>query len=108
MLKAAEPVDVPWHHLMPRDDQDVIGQLAAVEVFQHSERVWPHYRQERVCCPVEELDRRQMRLEVPMVHQLPDRFGVGHEGARLALVPQAVGVADAVRAVQRATLDVSG
>ena len=47
-----------------------------------------------------------MRLKVTVADQPLHRFGVGHQGARLALIPQAVGVPDAVRAVQRAALNV--
>jgi hypothetical protein len=41
-----------------------------------------------------------------MTDELFDRFGVRHQGARLTLIPQAVGVPDAVGAVQRTALDV--
>jgi hypothetical protein len=40
-----------------------------------------------------------VRLEVPVIDQFFDGLGVGHEGARLSLIPQTVGVADAVCAV---------
>lgn len=57
--------------------------------------------------PARYLDRRHVRDEVLMVDQLVHRFGVRHEGTRYPLVPQPVGVADAVGAVQRAPLDVA-
>lgn len=41
-----------------------------------------------------------------MVDQLLDRLGARHESTRHPLIPQAVGMPDAVRAVQRAPLDV--
>jgi hypothetical protein len=63
-------------------------------------------RQKRVGCSVENLHRCHVRLEVPVTHQLLDGLGVGHEGARHSLIPQALGVPDAVCAVQRATLNV--
>lgn len=104
MPELVEPVDVVRLHVVPRDDQHVIHQLALVEVFQHGESVRPDDRQERVCGPVEHLNRRHMRLEIPMVDQLLDGFGISHEGAWHPLIPQVVGVTNAVRAVQRAPL----
>ena len=47
-----------------------------------------------------------MRLEVAVIGQFFHRFGITHEGARHPLNPQAVGVPDAVGAVQRTALDV--
>jgi len=52
------------------------------------------------------LNRSDVRLEVAVADQPFNRFGVGHQGTRLALVPQAVGMADAVSAIQRAALNV--
>ncbi len=74
-------------HLVPGDDEDVIGQPALVEVFQHSEGVRADDRQERVGCPVEHLHRGHVRLEVPVSHQLFDGPGVAHERPRYALIP---------------------
>ncbi len=106
VLECIEPVDVCRLHLMARNDQDVIGHPAAVEVFQHGEGVRPNGGKERVGRPVEHLDRRHMRLEVAMVDQLFDGLRVGHQGTRHPLIPEAIGVSDAVRAVQGAALDV--
>ena len=66
----------------------------------------PDGRQERVRRAVEKLNRGDVRLEEAVADQPLNRFGVGHQGTRLALVPQAVGVPDAVGAVQRAALNV--
>jgi len=82
------------------------GASFSVEVFEHGEGVRPDDRQERIGCPVEHLNRRHMRLEVPVIDELFDGLSVRHEGARYPLVPQAVGVADTVGAVQRTPLDV--
>jgi hypothetical protein len=75
-------------------------------VLEYGEGVRPDLRKERLGRPVEELNRCDVRLEVAMVHQLLDSSGIGHESARLILIPQAVGVADAVSAAERAPLDV--
>lgn len=47
-----------------------------------------------------------MRLEIRVLDQVLNGFAVRHDGARHPLVPQPVGVADAVGAVQRTALDV--
>jgi hypothetical protein len=91
---------------MPRDDQHVVGEPPSVKVFQHGKRVRPDDRQKRIGRPVEQLDRRNVRLEIAMGHQRLDRIGITHEGARLILIPQAVGVADAVGAAKWTALDV--
>jgi hypothetical protein len=101
-----EPLDVVGLHRVPGDDQHVVAQLALVEVFQHREGVRSDVRQKRVGGSVEHLNRRHVRLEVPVIDQFFDSLGVAHEGARLSLIPQPVGVTDAVGAVQRAPLDV--
>ena len=44
--------------------EHVIRQGALVQVFQHSEGVWPHHRQERVGGPVEHLHGRDVRLGI--------------------------------------------
>jgi hypothetical protein len=105
-MELVKPVNVVGLELVARDDQDVVGQLALVQVFEHSEGVRPDLRQERIGRPVEQLDRRDMRLEVAVTDQLLNRLGVGHERDGLVLAPQAVGVPDAVGAAQRAALDV--
>jgi len=87
---------------VPGDDQHVVAQSAAVEVFQHGERVVLDLRQERVSGPVEHLHRRHVPLEVRVSDQQFDRFGVGHQRAGLPQVPCPVGMPDAVGAVQRA------
>ncbi len=87
MLELVQALEVFRLHLVPGDDEDVIGQAALVEVFQHGEGVWPNHRQERVGGPVEHLHRGHVRLEVPMSHQLFDGLGVAHERPRYALIP---------------------
>jgi hypothetical protein len=47
-----------------------------------------------------------VRLKVTVTHQLIDRFGVRHQRARLPLIPQPVGMPDAVRTTQWTTLNV--
>jgi hypothetical protein len=101
-----QPFGVIGLHGMPRDDEHMIAQAAPVEVFEYGEGVWPHKRQERIGCPVEELERRHVGLEVAVADELDHRLGVGHESARLALVPQTVGVPDAVGTIQRTALNV--
>jgi|GEM_PF-6507285 len=101
-----EPVGVLGLEAVPRDHENVVGQPAGVQVFQHGEGVRSDRRQERLGRPVEQLHGRDVRREVAVPHQLLDRLGVGHERSRYPLIPQAVGVADAVCAVQRAALDV--
>jgi hypothetical protein len=56
---------------------------------------------DRVRGPVEHLDRGDVGLEVPVADQLLHCFGVQHQGARLALVPQPVGRASASSASLR-------
>lgn len=46
---------------------------------EHGESVWPHRRQERVSCPVEELKRRNVRLEVAMADELFDHLAAINE-----------------------------
>ncbi|WP_206443140.1 hypothetical protein [Candidatus Protofrankia californiensis] len=106
MVERVESVDVLGLHLVPRDDEHVVSQLASVEVFQHGEGVRPDDRQERVSRPVEHLNRRHVRLEVTVIDQFLHRLGVGHERTRYPLIPQAVGMPDAVGTVQRAALNV--
>jgi hypothetical protein len=106
VLEPIESVDVLGLHVVPGDDEYVVRQLPDVQVLQHREGVRPDHRQERVGGAVEHLHRRDVRLEVPMTDQFFDGFCVAHERTRYALVPQAVGVPDAVRAVQRAPLNV--
>ena len=101
-----QPPDIGGLHLVPRDDQHMVPQAPAVQVGQHRQRVRPDRRQERVRRPVQHLDRGHVRPEVPVADQPLHRLGVGHQGARLALIPQAVGVPQAVRAIQRAALNV--
>lgn len=91
---------------MARDDQYVIPETPGVKILEHGQGVWPNTRQERVSCPVEELQRRDVRPEIPVRHELLNRLGVGSQGTRRALIPEAVRVPDAVGTVQRAPLDV--
>src|SRR5208337_1678061 len=84
----------------------MVGKPTLVEVFEHGEGMRPDCWQERIGGPVKELDRRQVGLEVAVTDELLDGFGIAHQGARLALIPQSVGVPDAVGAVQRTALDV--
>jgi len=93
-------------HGVPRDDQDVVAQATPIKVFEHREGMRPHGWQKGIGCPVEELERRDVSLEVAVAHELGHCVGIGQQGARLALIPQALGMADAVGAVQRAALDV--
>ncbi|MGH3795275.1 MAG: hypothetical protein ACRDSP_10330 [Pseudonocardiaceae bacterium] len=104
--KLVQSVDVFRLHLVPRDDQDMIGQASLAQIFQHCEGMRPDDRQERVGGPVKHLHRGYVRLEVPVIDQLFDGLGVGHERTWHPLIPQAVGMPDAVGAVQRAALDV--
>jgi hypothetical protein len=60
-------------HGVPRNDQDIIGQPALVEVFQHREGVRPNNRQERIGGAVEQLDRRRVQLEVLSATRLTAR-----------------------------------
>ena len=48
---------------------------------------------------------RHVRLEVPMIHQYFDGLCIRQQGAWLPLIPQPVGVPDAIGAVQGTTLD---
>jgi hypothetical protein len=91
---------------VPRDDEDVVAKSAYIKVFEYSEGVRPDGRQARVGRAVEKLERRDVGLEVPVTDELIDSFSIAHQGARLALVPESVGVADAVGAVQRTPLHV--
>src|SRR5262249_14277887 len=101
-----QPLGVAGLELMPRDDQYVIPQPASVKVFEHGEGVRPHRRQERIGGPVEKLERRNVGPEVAVTDERATRLVVRHKSPRLALIPQAVGMADAVGAVQRTALDV--
>jgi len=106
VAQAVEPLGVGRLELVAGDDQDMVGQYAPVEVFQNGEGVRSRGRQERVGGAVEDLQRRDVRPEVTVQDEMFNSVGIGHECSRLALVPQPVGVADAVGAVQRAALDV--
>lgn len=106
VTKLVEPLGIVLLHGAARDDDQVVAQSPRIQIFEHRERVGPDLRQERVSGAVEELERRGVRLEVGMGHQLLDGLSVAHDGPRLALVPEAVGVADAEGAVQWAALDV--
>jgi hypothetical protein len=90
-----QPIGVAGLHPVPRDDQHVVAQATAVEVGQHRQRVRPDRGQERICRTVENLNRGEVRLKVTVADQPLHRLSVGHQGARLALIPQAVGMADA-------------
>jgi hypothetical protein len=82
-----QPVGVAGLHPVPRDDKHVVAQATAVEIGQHRQRVRPDSRQERVRRTVEKLNRGEVRLKVAMADQPLHRLGVGHRGARLALIP---------------------
>ncbi len=84
----------------------MVAQPVPVQVFKYGEGVRPDTRQEGVGGSVEELDRRHVRLEVAVSHQFIGCLSIRHECAGSSLAPQAVGVPDAVGAVQRAILDV--
>jgi len=101
-----QPPYIAGLHLVPCDDKHVVPQAPAVEIGQHRQRVRPDGGQERVSRAVENLNRCDMRLKVMVADQPLNGFGVGHQSARLTLIPQAVGVPDAVSAIQRAALNV--
>jgi hypothetical protein len=101
-----QPPDVAGFHLVAGDDEHVVPQAPAIEIGQHCQRVRPDSRQKRIRRTVEDLHRGDVRLKVTVADQPLHGFGIGHQRTWLALVPQAVGVPDAVGAVQRATLNV--
>ena len=82
-----QPVGVAGLHPVPRDDKHVVAQATAVEIGQHRQRVRPDSGQERICRTIEKLNRGDVRLKVAMADQQLHRFSVGHQGARLALIP---------------------
>ena len=91
---------------MSRDDQHVVAEATPIKVFEHGEGVRSHGRQERISRAVEKLERRHVGLEVAVRHELGYGVGIAHLSTWLTLIPQAVGVPDAVGTVQRTTLDV--
>lgn len=104
--QAVQPLAVGAPDHGPGDHEHVIREPAPIKVFQHREQVILHPGKERVGRPVEDLYRRDVRLEVSVRHKPLNGFGVGHQRYGLVRVPQAVGVPDAVRTTQRAPLDV--
>jgi hypothetical protein len=74
-----QPVNIVGLQLVSRDNQDVVGQLALVQLFEHNVGVWADLRQERLGRPVEHLNRRDMRLEIAVVDQLVHGLRVKHQ-----------------------------
>ena len=106
VLQPVQALDVVRLELVARDDEDVVGQLAPIQVLENGEGVRAHLRQEWFRRAVEQLHRRDVRLKLSVLDQLADRVGVGHQRDRLVLVPQSVGVPDAVRTPERTPLNV--
>ncbi|WP_232778544.1 hypothetical protein [Carbonactinospora thermoautotrophica] len=103
VAQRVQPHTVLGVHPIAGDHQHMVAQAALVQVLQHREQVVFDLWQERVGGAVEDLQRCDVRLEVPVVHQQLNRLSIGHQRPGLAHVPRAVDVADAVRAVQRTT-----
>jgi hypothetical protein len=93
-------------HAPAGDDEQVVRQAPVVEVAQHRERVRLDDRQHRVRRPVEQLDRRLVRAEVPVPCEGGDCLLVAHQPPRRLELKVVEQVPDAVLAVERAADDV--